>query len=156
MIKKIIFTLASVFFLVSSCSNRKNRSVFSQVLNYCELKGSSEDPYCNLGLHQKTLEEIKDVYGTPIDSFSGFRLPLDTCGFENGAYTYKVLISLFLNTKYIKGEETPLIYSYTWCLGKDSCLNENIWLRIYFIEDDLRQYRAIYGEKARERFFYFE
>ena len=99
---------------------------------------------------------LQTLYGIPIDSFSGFRLPLDTCGFENGAYTYKTLISLFLNIKYIKGGETPLIYSYTWCLGKDSCLNENIWLRIYFIEDDLRRYRAIYGEKARERFFYFE
>ena len=152
--KKIIFTFTSIFFLVASCSNRENRSVFSQVLNNYELEGISE--CCNLGLHQKTLDEIKAVYGIPIDSFSGFRLPLDTCGFENGAYTYKTLISLFLNIKSLKGKETPLISCYTWCLGKDSCSKEEIWLRIYFIEDDVRQYRAIYGEKACERFFYFE
>ena len=154
MMKKIFLILTSILYLVTSCSDKKPESIFSQVSNYCELGGNSE--YCNLGLHQKTLEEIKAVYGNPIDSFSGFRLPLDTCGFENGAYTYKTLISLFLNIKYIEGKKTPLIYSYTWCLGKDSCLNEDIWLRIYFIEDDLRRYRAIYGEKAREKFFYFE
>lgn len=154
--KKIFFILTSVLFIVTSCSDKKTKSIFSQVLNYCELEGNSQGPYCNLGLHQKTLDEIKTIYGIPIDSFSGFRLPLDTCGFENGAYTYKTLISLFLNIKDFKGEETPLIFCYTWSLGKDSCSNGNIWLRIYFIEDDLRQYRAIYGEKACERFFYFE
>ena len=154
--KKMIFILTSVLFLVTSCSEKKPKSIFSQVSNYCEMEGNSEDPYCNLGLHQKTLDEIKAVYGIPIDSFSGFRLLLDTCGFENGAYTYKTLISLFLNIKSLKGKETPLISCYTWCLGKDSCSKEEIWLRIYFIEDDVRQYRAIYGEKACERFFYFE
>ena len=58
MVKKIILTLTSVFLLVASCSDKKTRSVFSQVLNYCELEGNSEYSYCNLGLHQKTLEEI--------------------------------------------------------------------------------------------------
>jgi hypothetical protein len=90
MMKKIFLILTNILYLVTSCSDKKPESVFSQVSNYCELGGNSE--YCNLGLHQKTLEEIKAVYGIPIDSFSGFRLPLDTCGFENGAYTYCLVL----------------------------------------------------------------
>ena len=149
MVKKIILTLTSVFLLVASCSDKKTRSVFSQVLNNCELKGNSE--YCNLGLHQKTLEEIKTIYGTPIDSFDFHLLSLDTCVMENGAFEDRTLATICSNLK-----EVPPIFCYTWDLGKDSCLNENIWLRIYFVEDDLRQYRAICSTEAREGYFYLE
>jgi hypothetical protein len=149
MIKKIILTLTSVFLLVASCSDKKTRSVFSQVLNNCELKGNSE--YCNLGLYQKTLEEIKTIYGTPIDSFDFHLLSLDTCVMENGAFEDRKLATICSNLK-----EVPPIFCYTWDLGKDSCLNENIWLRIYFVEDDLRQYRAICSTEAREGYFYLE
>ena len=147
--KKIIFTFTSIFFLVASCSNRENRSVFSQVLNNCELEGISD--CCNLGLHQKTLEEIKAIYGTPIDSFDFHLLSLDTCVMENGAFEDRKLATICSNLK-----EIPPIFCYTWDLGKDSCLNENIWLRIYFVEDDLRQYRAICCTEARESYFYLE
>lgn len=149
MVKKIILTLTSVFLLVASCSDKKTRSVFSQVLNNCELKGNSE--YCNLGLHQKTLEEIKTIYGTPIDSFDFHLLSLDTCIMENGAFEDRKLATICSNLK-----EVPPIFCYTWDLGKDSCLNENIWLRIYFVEDDLRQYRVICSTEAREGYFYLE
>jgi hypothetical protein len=149
MVKKIILILTSVFLLVASCSDKKTRSVFSQVLNNCELKGNSE--YCNLGLHQKTLEEIKTIYGTPIDSFDFHLLSLDTCVMENGAFEDRKLATICSNLK-----EVPPIFCYTWDLGKDSCLNENIWLRIYFVEDDLRQYRAICSTEAREGYFYLE
>jgi hypothetical protein len=149
MVKKIILTLTSVFLLVASCSDKKTRSVFSQVLNNCELKGNSE--YCNLGLYQKTLEEIKTIYGTPIDSFDFHLLSLDTCVMENGAFEDRKLATICSNLK-----EVPPIFCYTWDLGKDSCLNENIWLRIYFVEDDLRQYRAICSTEAREGYFYLE
>lgn len=147
--RKIIFALTSFFFLVASCSNRENRSVFSQVLNYCELERNSE--YCNLGLHQKTLEEIKAIYEIPIDSFEFSLLSLDTCSMENGAFEDRTLATVCSNLK-----EIPPIFCYTWDLGKDSCLNENIWLRIYFVEDDLRQYRAICGTKARKKYFFLE
>ena len=147
--KKIIFTFTSIFFLVASCSNRENRSVFSQVLNNCELEGISD--CCNLVLHQKTLEEIKAIYGTPIDSFDFHLLSLDTCVMENGAFEDRKLATICSNLK-----EIPPIFCYTWDLGKDSCLNENIWLRIYFVEDDLRQYRAICCTEARESYFYLE
>lgn len=149
MVKKIILTLTSVFLLVASCSDKKTRSVFSQVLNNCELKGNSE--YCNLGLYQKTLEEIKTIYGTPIDSFDFHLLSLDTCVMENGAFEDRKLATICSNLK-----EVPLIFCCTWDLGKDSCLNENIWLRIYFVEDDLSQYRAICCTEAREGYFYLE
>jgi hypothetical protein len=149
MVKKIILTLTSVFLLVASCSDKKTRSVFSQVLNNCELKGNSE--YCNLGLYQKTLEEIKTIYGTPIDSFDFHLLSLDTCVMENGAFEDRKLATICSNLK-----EVPPIFCYTWDLGKDSCLNENIWLRIYFVEDDLSQYRAICCTEAREGYFYLE
>ena len=149
MVKKIILTLTSVFLLVASCSDKKTRSVFSQVLNNCELKGNSE--YCNLGLHQKTLEEIKTIYGTPIDSFDFHLLSLDTCVMENGAFEDRKLATICSNLKGV-----PPIFCCTWDLGKDSCLNENIWLRIYFVVDDLRQYRAICSTEAREGYFYLE
>ena len=149
MVKKIILTLTSVFLLVASCSDKKTRSVFSQVLNNCELKGNSE--YCNWGLYQKTLEEIKTIYGTPIDSFDFHLLSLDTCVMENGAFEDRKLATICSNLK-----EVPPIFCYTWDLGKDSCLNENIWLRLYFVEDDLRQYRAICSTEAREGYFYLE
>ena len=151
MVKKIILTLTSVFLLVASCSDKKTRSVFSQVLNYCELEGNSEYSYCNLGLHQKTLEEIKAIYGTPIDSFDFHLISLDTCEMENGAFEDRTLATICSNLK-----EVPPIFCYTWDLGKDSCLNENIWLRIYFVEDDLRQYRSICGTEACKSYFLLE
>ena len=106
MVKKIILTLTSVFLLVASCSDKKTRSVFSQVLNNCELKGNSE--YCNLGLYQKTLEEIKTIYGTPIDSFDFHLLSLDTCVMENGAFEDRKLATICSNLK-----EVPPIFCYT-------------------------------------------
>ena len=149
--RKTIFILTSILFLVASYSDKKTRSVFSQVLNYCELEGKSEYSYCNLGLHQKTLEEIKSVYGTPIDSFDFHLLSLDTCIMENGAFEERKLATICSNLK-----EVPLIFCCTWDLGKDSCLNENIWLRIYFVEDDLRLYRSICGTEARKSYFFLE
>lgn len=150
--KKIIFfTIVNIFFI--SCLHKENKSNFSQILDYCELGENDDDSYCYLGIHHKTIEEIKKIYGEPIISFDLFRLPLDTCGFEDGAYTQKTLISLCYK---FKGKETPPILSHTWDLGKDSLLDENIWLRIYFVEDEMKKYRAIYGEKAREKFFYYE
>ena len=149
MMKKIFLILTSILYLVTSCSDKKPESIFSQVSNYCELGGNSE--YCNLGLHQKTLEEIKTIYGTPIDSFDFHLLSLDTCVMENGAFENRKLATICSNLK-----EVPPIFCYTWDLGKDSCLNENIWLRIYFVEDDLRQYRAICSTEAREGYFYLE
>lgn len=141
------------FFIMASCSTKEKNSAFSQIIDYCEFKENHDDPYCKLGIHHKTIEEIKKIYGEPIISFDFFRLPLDTCGFENGAYTEKTLISLCYK---FKGKETPPILSHTWDLGKDSLLDENIWLRIYFVEDEMKKYRAIYGQKAREAFFYYE
>jgi hypothetical protein len=149
MMTKIFLILTSILYLVTSCSDKKPESIFSQVSNYCELGGNSE--YCNLGLHQKTLEEIKAIYGTPIDSFDFHLLSLDTCVMENGAFEDRKLATICSNLK-----EVPPIFCYTWDLGKDSCLNENIWLRIYFVEDDLRQYRAICSTEAREGYFYLE
>lgn len=150
---KYILFIFIISGLTISCSYKEKNSAFSQALDYCELKDNLNDPYCKLGVHQRTLRDIKIIYGHPIDSFEQFRLPLDTCGFEDGAYTEKTLISLFLN---LKEKETPPIRCYTWNLGKDIDSNENIWLRIYFVEDEMKQYRAIYGEKARETFFYYE
>ena len=115
------------------------------------MEGNSEYSYCNLGLHQKTLEEIKTIYGTPIDSFDFHLLSLDTCVMENGAFEDRKLATICSNLK-----EVPLIFCCTWDLGKDSCLNENIWLRIYFVEDDLRQYRSICGTEARKSYFFLE
>jgi len=151
--KTFILALTSIIFLTLLCCKKEPQSVFSQVIDYCELKESHNAPYCELGLHQKTLEEIKAIYEIPMDSDEMRLLTLDTCAYENGAWTLKTLA--FLCSKF-KGKETPDIFCYTWDLGYDSCFNENIWLRIYFVDDEFKQYRSIYGEIARKSYFFLE
>lgn len=150
--RKIIF-IFMLFVLMASCSKKEGESTFSQIIDYCELKGNYDDPYCKLEIHHKTIDEIKYKYGKPIIRYKENILSLDTTVYENGAYTQKLLAVLF---SHFKEQNIPTILCYTWDLGKDSLLDENIWLRIYFVEDEMKKYRAIYGEKAREKFFYYE
>lgn len=150
--KKIIF-LFMLIVLVISCSTKEKKNTFSQIIDYCELKENHDVSYCKLGVHHKTVDEIKNKYGEPIISYEETILSLDTAIYENGAYTEKILAVLF---SCLKKQNIPKILCHTWNLGKDSLLDEDIWLRIFFVEDEMKKYRAIYGEKARERFFYYE
>ena len=152
MMKTIVLIILCLFTV--SCSERKPKDLFSQALDYCEMT-DGDDGYCNLGIHQKTLDEIKLVYGVPIDSYIHRMLSLDMNpdNYENGNITDRSLCTIYTN---YKGKMIPSFLCCTWDLGVDNNIDEEIWLRIYFAEDGMKQYRAIYGEIAEKKVFFLE
>lgn len=139
--KKILLIIIG-FILVVSCSNKKPKSIFSQVDDYCAQEWKYDDAYCELGVHKRTLEEIRAIYGTPFDSSVNFRLPLNYEIWENGDWQSRSVPSLCSN---FKGELTPPMSWYRWNLGLDSCSGDPLWLQVYFMEDEPEQYRAVFG-----------
>jgi len=139
--KKILLVIIG-FIFVASCSNKRPKSIFSQVDDYCAQEWKYDDAYCELGVHQRTLEEIRAIYGTPFDSSVNFRLPLNYEMWENGDWQSRSVPSLCSN---FKGELTPPMSWYRWNLGSDSCLSDSLWLQVYFMEDEPEQYRAVFG-----------
>ena len=139
--KKILLIIIG-FIFVASCSNKKSKSIFSQVDDYCAQEWKYDDTYCELGIHQRTLGEIRAIYGTPFDSSINFRLPLNYEMWENGDWQSRSVPSLCSN---FKGELTPPMSWYRWNLGPDSCSSDSLWLQVYFMEDDPEQYRAVFG-----------
>ena len=148
--KKILLIMIS-FILVASCSNKKPKSIFSQVDDYCAQEGNCDNAYCKLGIHQRTLEEIRAIYGLPMDSSVNFTLPMDYEKWETGDWEFREVPSLCSK---FKGEQTPPMSWYRWNLGPDSCSNDSLWLQVYFMEDEPKQYRAVYGLFARSMDFY--
>ena len=139
--KKILLIIVG-FILVASCSNKKPKSIFSQVDDYCAQEENCDNAYCKSGIHQRTLEEIRAIYGTPMDSDVNFKLPLDYERFESGDWRNRSVPSLCSN---FKGELTPPMSWYLWNLGPGSCSSDSLWLQVYFMEDEPTQYRAVFG-----------
>ena len=162
--KAIIINIIFISLLLTSCSKEKTKSTFSQVLNYCELEEAKGDPYCDLGVHHKTLEDIILMYGTPIGEINGRNFswidfcdnsylrtgklnPLDPNIYMDGESQH--IAMLFSN---YTGDKLPQVRYYTWAPYED----KDIWIRIYFVKDELNQFRAIYGTKAPKRVFFLE
>lgn len=137
--KILLIIIGSI--LIASCSNKKPKSIFSQVDDYCALEENCDDPYCKLGIHQRTLEEIRAIYGTPMDSSVKIRFLLNYEMWE-GDWISRAVPSLCSK---FKGEFTPQMSRYRWNLGPDSCSSDSLWLEVYFMEDEPKQYRAVYG-----------
>ena len=147
--KILLIIIGSI--LIASCSNKKPNSIFSQVDDYCAQEGNCDNAYCKLGIHQRTLEEIRAIYGLPMDSSVNFTLPMDYEKCETGDWEFREVPSLCSK---FKGEQTPPMSWYRWNLGPDSCSNDSLWLQVYFMEDEPKQYRAVYGLFARSMDFY--
>ena len=162
--RTLVIRIVLINLMLVSCSEKKPVSEFSQVLNYCEMEEAIGDPYCDLGVHHKTLEEIILMYGMPIEEVSGINF--SWIDFDDNSYLRtgkldphdpniyidgesKHIAMLFSN---YKGDKLPQVRYYTWAPYED----KGIWVRIYFVKDELNQFRAIYGTKAPKRVFFLE
>lgn len=162
--RTLVISLILMNVMLVSCFEKKPESPFSKVLDYCEMEEAKGDPYCDLGVHHKTLEEIMLMYGTPIEEVSG--KIFSWIDFDDNSYLRtgkldphdpniyidgesKHIAMLFSN---YKGGKLPQVIYYTWAPYED----KDTWVRIYFAKDELNQFRAIYGTKALKRVFFLE
>ena len=150
--KKLAMIIIFMNVMLFSCSEKKSKSPFSKVPDYYEMEEAKGDPYCDLGVHHKTLEEIMLMYGTPIESTNGEPI-LFGKNPENfyieGCIDDQILVVLFQN---LKDEKASDVKVCSWAPYED----KDIWVRIYFVKDELNQFRAIYGTKAPKRVFFLE
>ena len=152
--RTLVISLIFMNVMLVSCFEKKPESPFSKVLDYCEMEEAKGDPYCDLGVHHKTLEEIMLMYGTPIENTSGeeylFFFGKDPKNHQiDAGIETSILVVLFQNFKDEKASDVKVC---TWAPYED----KDTWVRIYFAKDELNQFRAIYGTKALKRVFFLE
>lgn len=152
--KTLVIGIIFMNIMLVSCSEKKSKSPFSKIPDYCEMEEAEGDPYCDLGVHHKTLEDIMLMYGTPIENTNGEEYLMlfgkDPKNHQiDGGIETSMLVMLFSNFKDGKASDVKVC---TWAPYED----KDIWIRIYFVKDELNQFRAIYGTKAPKRVFFLE
>ena len=150
--KALMISLLFTIVMFVSCSEKKPESPFSKVPDYYEMEEAKDDPYCDLGVHHKTLEEIMLMYGAPIESTDGdpFLFGKNPEKFHiEGGIDDQILVVLFQNFRDEKDSDVKVC---TWAPYED----KDIWVRIYFVKDELNKFRAIYGTEAKKRAFFLE
>ena len=94
------------------------------------------------------------MYGTPIENTNGKEYLMlfgkDPKNHQiDGGIETSMLVMLFSNFKDGKASDVKVC---TWAPYED----KDIWIRIYFVKDELNQFKAIYGTKAPKRVFFLE
>lgn len=92
------------------------------------------------------------MYGAPIERTDGapFLFGKNPEKFHiEGGIDDQILVVLFQNFRDEKASDVKVC---TWAPYED----KDIWVRIYFVKDELNNFRAIYGTEANKRTFFLE